>query len=161
MPVFDNLSLISILLMAVQFFIVVSVVIRVILTRHPPGSSFAWILLTVVLPYVGFFLYLMLGERPIGRLRARLLRHATHYWGRLSQVRSPPLGPLPYHLVRHRTYIHLASKLAGMPVMGGSAVSLKPLQLKPSQLFKKTFKTRATPSKWSSISGRKADPLTS
>ena len=110
MPVFDNLSLISILLMAVQFFIVVSVVIRVILTRHPPGSSFAWILLTVVLPYVGFFLYLMLGERPIGRLRARLLRHATHYWGRLSQVRSPPLGPLPYHLVRHRTYIHLASK---------------------------------------------------
>ena len=111
--------------MAVQFFIVVSVVIRVILTRHPPGSSFAWILLTVVLPYVGFFLYLMLGERPIGRLRARLLRHATHYWGRLSQVRSPPLGPLPYHLVRHRTYIHLASKLAGMPVMGGSAVSLK------------------------------------
>ena len=125
MPVFDNLSLISILLMAVQFFIVVSVVIRVILTRHPPGSSFAWILLTVVLPYVGFFLYLMLGERPIGRLRARLLRHATHYWGRLSQVRSPPLGPLPYHLVRHRTYIHLASKLAGMPVMGGSAVSLK------------------------------------
>lgn len=64
MPVFDNLSLISILLMAVQFFIVVSVVIRVILTRHPPGSSFAWILLTVVLPYVGFFLYLMLGERP-------------------------------------------------------------------------------------------------
>ena len=53
MPVFDNLSLISILLMAVQFFIVVSVVIRVILTRHPPGSSFAWILLTVVLPYVG------------------------------------------------------------------------------------------------------------
>ena len=93
MPVFDNLSLISILLMAVQFFIVVSVVIRVILTRHPPGSSFAWILLTVVLPYVGFFLYLMLGERPIGRLRARLLRHATHYWGRLSQVRSPSARP--------------------------------------------------------------------
>ena len=40
MPVFDNLSLISILLMAVQFFIVVSVVIRVILTRHPPGDVY-------------------------------------------------------------------------------------------------------------------------
>ena len=89
MPVFDNLSLISILLMAVQFFIVVSVVIRVILTRHPPGSSFSWSLLTVVLPYVGFFLYLMLGERPIGRLRARLLRHATHYWGRPDAAEYP------------------------------------------------------------------------
>jgi len=41
---------------------------RVILTRHPPGSSFAWLLLVAVLPVIGFVGYLLIGERPIGRL---------------------------------------------------------------------------------------------
>ena len=34
----------------VQVFIVVAVSLRVMLTRHPPGASFAWILITTLLP---------------------------------------------------------------------------------------------------------------
>lgn len=121
----EAFTFVSAMLAALQAVIVAGVVIRVILTRHPPGSAFAWILLTAALPYVGFILYLMFGERPIGRLRARRLRKAAERWGHLSEHRATPLGPLPRHLVRHRTFIRLAAKLAGMPAFSGSSVSLK------------------------------------
>ncbi len=109
-----------------QFAITLGVILRVILTRHPPGAAFAWILLTAVVPYIGFILYLMFGERPIGKLRARRLRQATEYWRRLSRHKLTPLGPLPRQLVRHRTFIHLTAKLAGLPLTTGSKVELMP-----------------------------------
>ena len=44
--------------LVLQITLTLGVTLRVILTRHPPGSSFAWILLTIALPFVGFFLAL-------------------------------------------------------------------------------------------------------
>ena len=46
----------------IQAGLTLGVVLRVILTRHPPASSLAWIVLTLALPYVGFILYLLIGE---------------------------------------------------------------------------------------------------
>ena len=43
---FENLSLYGLLAALVQLAIIVGTILRVILTRHPPGSAFAWILLT-------------------------------------------------------------------------------------------------------------------
>ena len=63
-----------------QFVLTASVILRVILTRHPPGSSIAWILLVTILPYIGFILYVWLGERPIGRWRALRPRHLLKHW---------------------------------------------------------------------------------
>ena len=48
-----------------QFALAVAVILRVILTRHPPSAALAWIILTTILPYVGFILYVTIGERPI------------------------------------------------------------------------------------------------
>ena len=81
MQLTESLTLWGSLAALVQFAIVASVIIRVILTRHPPGSAFAWILLTTILPYAGFLLYLAFGERPLGRLRARRLRTTAAIWG--------------------------------------------------------------------------------
>jgi cardiolipin synthase len=55
--------------------IVAGVAVRVILSRHAPGSSFAWLLLTAVLPGVGAATYMLIGERPIGRRRADFARN--------------------------------------------------------------------------------------
>lgn len=121
----DNLTLFGALAVLVQFVIMASVILRVILTRHPPGSAFAWILLATILPYAGFFLYLMFGERPIGRIRRRRLRQILARWGRLAQHKLTPYGPLPKRLVRHRTFIHLACKLGGMPIATGSRTWLR------------------------------------
>lgn len=120
----DNLSLLGVLAILLQFAIMGSVILRVILTRHPPGSAFAWILLTTILPYIGFFLYLMFGERPIGRLRRRRLREILTRWGRLAYHKISPVGPLPKLLMQHRSFIHLACKLGGMPIASGSRTQL-------------------------------------
>lgn len=130
MQLTESLTLWGALAALVQFAIVASVIIRVILTRHPPGSAFAWILLTTILPYAGFLLYLAFGERPLGRLRARRLRTTAAIWGEMAGRRLTPLGPLPRELVRHRAFLHLAAKLAGMPLSTGSTASLKPSSAK-------------------------------
>lgn len=64
----------------IQAGLTLGVVLRVILTRHPPASSLAWIVLTLALPYVGFILYLLIGEKPIGRWREFRMRQALYRW---------------------------------------------------------------------------------
>lgn len=88
MPSLDSIITFSTLAALVQFGIIISVILRVMLTRHPPGSAFAWILITTLLPYFGFILYLLFGERPIGQLRAtRFRKHLAHLI-RSSRARS-------------------------------------------------------------------------
>jgi cardiolipin synthase len=41
--------------------------IRLIWFRRPVSVSFAWFLVVVMLPAVGIVLYVMFGERPVGR----------------------------------------------------------------------------------------------
>ena len=102
-----------------------SVGLRVIWVRRPAGSAFAWLLLVVVLPLVGLLMYLLFGERPIGRRR---LRRAHEFYGNFAGVVTPlwaldvvePDALLP----RWRGLAQLARTAAGLPVLGGSTLSL-------------------------------------
>ena len=47
---FHALTLWSLIAMMIQFGIITGVTLRVMLTRHPPGSAFAWIIITVPKP---------------------------------------------------------------------------------------------------------------
>lgn len=49
------------------------IAIRVIMSRPGPGVGLAWILLVETLPFVGAWIYLLIGERRIGLRRARRL----------------------------------------------------------------------------------------
>ena len=51
--------------------LVIVVSLRVIVKRRPPGVSLAWLILVVVFPYGGAIIYLLMGERTLGRRRAR------------------------------------------------------------------------------------------
>ena len=51
--------------------LVIGVSLRVIVKRRPPGVSLAWLILVVVFPYGGAIIYLLMGERTLGRKRAR------------------------------------------------------------------------------------------
>ncbi len=126
MPDLETLTFWGCFALLLQVAIVAGVTLRVMLTRHPPGSSFAWILITTVLPYAGFFLYLAFGERPIGKFRAKRLRKVIGTWFSLSRQKLTPTGPLPRPLVRHRTLIHLATRVAGLPLSTGSRLKLCP-----------------------------------
>ena len=124
MPSLDSIITFSTLAALVQFGIIISVILRVMLTRHPPGSAFAWILITTLLPYFGFILYLLFGERPIGQLRATRFRKHLAHLKELSRQKLTPTGPLPRHLARHRTLIHLATRMGNLPVTSGTEIRL-------------------------------------
>ena len=51
--------------------IVVVISLRVIMKRRAPGVSLAWLILVIVLPYAGALLYILVGERTLGRRRAK------------------------------------------------------------------------------------------
>ena len=70
----EPINLVGLAAVLLQLTLTIGVILRVMLTRHPPGSSFAWILLTTIVPYFGFILYLLFGERTLGRWHARKLR---------------------------------------------------------------------------------------
>ncbi len=109
-----------------QVLIILGVTLRVILTRHPPGASLAWILITTVLPFVGFALYLVLGERPIGRFRAWRFRRWKKTQPRNVTARGE--DPLLEHPLseRLRPLFRLASACGDEPVTGGNALLLLP-----------------------------------
>ena len=108
--------------LALQVFLGLSVVLRVIMTRHPPGSAFAWIMLTVALPYVGFILYVLIGERPIGRWRAYKLKHILNQWEKMH-ADDPQAKRLPSSM-RHKGLVELAQKLGDLPMTTGSKLEL-------------------------------------
>lgn len=43
------------------------VTLRVLSRRNPPGVAMAWILLVLLVPIGGLVLYVMIGERRLGR----------------------------------------------------------------------------------------------
>lgn len=61
----------SALLMAVHVAVVGGIGVRVIMRRAARGIALAWLLLVATLPYVGALLYLLVGERRIGRARSQ------------------------------------------------------------------------------------------
>lgn len=116
------LAVVGAVAFVLQATLALSVILRVIMTRHPPGSAFAWIMLTVALPYVGFFLYVMIGERPIGRWRAYKLKHLLAAWERVH-ARQRRTQKLPASQ-RHRGLVELAQKLGDLPMTSGSRLEL-------------------------------------
>src|ERR1700686_1231039 len=70
-------SLHSILALAIITPIELAVFVRILLRPHrDPASRIAWMVVVGVLPLVGIFAYLLLGEVNIGRRRVRRL-HAV------------------------------------------------------------------------------------
>ncbi len=116
----------AIVVIVVQVAITAGVGARVILTRHPPGSSFAWLLLVAVFPIVGLASYLLIGERPIGKRRAEFARR---FFARL-----PPAVNTLVAADRERArslaapwdgLARLATSATGMPLLSGSSFRLQ------------------------------------
>ncbi len=118
-------ALTDIALAALHLISVGGVALRVIWVRRSSGSAFAWLLLVALLPFAGVVMYLLFGERPIGRER---LRRAHAFYAAFPDVATPLWQPdvadakaLPPGL---RGIAELARNAAGMPVLAGSTLSL-------------------------------------
>lgn len=109
----------------VYLLIVVVLGIRVIMQRRPPGVSAAWLLSLILLPYVGAALYLLIGERALGRrrsARALAMRGAVAHWfDRLLGQTAAAMGAVEPRWAPMRD---LAAGAAGSAAVLGNRLSL-------------------------------------
>ncbi len=116
----------AIVVVVVQVAIAAAVGARVILTRHPPGSSAAWLLLVAIFPVVGLAVYLLIGERPIGKRRAEFARQ---FFARLPPAVAT-LASVDREDARSLAapwdgLARLATQATGMPLLAGSSFRLQ------------------------------------
>lgn len=121
MFVVENWSLAA----AIHFLIVVAVTLRVISQRLYPGTALAWLLLVASVPYGGLALYVLIGERPLGRTRKERIRRLyppdKPWLGALAQQpgeNGRTLSPGQADLAR------LATGTLGAPALGGGRLTL-------------------------------------
>lgn len=117
----EPINLLGLGAVLLQLALTVGVILRVMLTRHPPGSSFAWILLTTIVPYFGFILYLLFGERTLGRWHARKLRREMRKRRQIFRhiMRTEAMAPENY-----RNISKLATRLGKFPLTKKSSLRL-------------------------------------
>jgi len=92
-----------------------------------PVVALAWIALSMSLPFLGLVLYFLIGERRLGRRRAKryvqsvhIEQMAKHPGVNLSFVARPQIDEYQQPLVR------VAETLVGMPILGGNQVDFLP-----------------------------------
>jgi cardiolipin synthase len=110
---------------ALHVLVVAGVVLRVVLTRHPPGSSFAWIVLVATLPLAGLVLYLLIGERPVGRLREKRMHAFLAELPRWSERLPAPDVAVPPRLPPGtQALVQLGHRVTHMPLLTSSRLEL-------------------------------------
>jgi cardiolipin synthase len=99
--------------------------IRVIMKRRPAGISLAWLVLILILPFAGALLYLLVGERRLGKKRVeRATALLEPYMNRLrklppeSRINRAKLSPKALPLNR------LAEATIGVPATAGNKLLL-------------------------------------
>ncbi len=101
--------------------------VRVIMKRPATGVALAWLLLITAVPLVGALMYLLIGERRIGRSRARGLKELQTDYRRLSEA-TIEKGLTNVDWSRHplaaRGLNQLGQTMIGSPAVCGSSVEL-------------------------------------
>ena len=107
--------------------VLLAVALRIFSRRNTKGSALAWLLLVVLVPIIGVMIYLLIGERRLGRTwmqRAIALQPQVLRWAQgipAGIVVAPDtLTPGAQGISR------LATGSVGMPVLGGHRLQLLP-----------------------------------
>jgi cardiolipin synthase len=105
--------------------VIIAVTLRVIMMRLAVGTALAWIILIFFLPFAGALIYLVMGEKRLGRNRTR---RAASLWGRYSRW----LREFPRLVPDERSGLspeasavsRLPQGLLGTPVLPGNRLEL-------------------------------------
>lgn len=60
--------------------------IHLISARRPVGVAFAWFLIVILLPIFGIALYILIGERPVGRKLTRKIVCINHEYEKITEA---------------------------------------------------------------------------
>lgn len=115
----------SIYLITLHWLVVVGLSIRVIARRTPVGVSLAWLVLIASTPGIGATLYLLFGEKRLGRQRAQRIetsRVKINDWqGHLRQLFPSVEYPVSAQAEPIQQY---ALNVLGFPVTGGNEITI-------------------------------------
>jgi cardiolipin synthase len=114
-----------ILVFLVHALIIVGTSMRIIMMRLPVGVSLAWMILIITLPFIGAALYLLFGEKHLGRKHAKRTESIKGRYDRWltdlpPQVLTKRAGLSPGSEVLNR----LAQMSLGIPAMSGNSLEL-------------------------------------
>ena len=104
--------------------------------RRPVGVAFAWFLIVILVPLIGISLYILIGERPVGRKLTRKIVRMNHEYEKITQdMRQQYLADRKKLPLEGRALSLLAESRNGSPVVAGNKIELHTESLKILQLF--------------------------
>jgi len=105
--------------------IVILFFIRLIWVRRPVGVAFAWLLIVILLPLVGIALYVLIGERPVGRsLMLKIKRMSKDYVVITESMRQRFADDRKHLPLEGRALSFLAESKNGSPAVAGNHIEL-------------------------------------
>jgi cardiolipin synthase len=118
-------------------FLLVTYFIGVIISvRRPVGVAFAWIFIVMSFPIIGISLYILIGERPVGRkLTRKITRMNREYEQITEKMRQDFAGDRQKIPAEGRALSLLAESQNGTPVVCGNRLELHTNSLKILQNF--------------------------
>ena len=120
---FFNLKLNAILFI---HFLVVSYFIGIIISvRRPVGVAFAWIFIVMAFPILGISLYILIGERPVGRRLTRKITRMNREYEMITETMCKDFAADREKLsLESRGLSALVQSQNGTPVVCGNLLEL-------------------------------------
>ncbi len=112
-------------LLLIHFFLVTYFIGVIISVRRPVGVAFAWIFIVMTFPVMGISLYVLIGERPVGRkLTRKIIRMNKEYAAITEDMRKRYLADKQQLPLEGRALSLLAESKNGSPVIAGNKIEL-------------------------------------
>ena len=123
----NNLMSLHLVIATLHALIMAAISVRVIMLRPTRGVALAWLLLVAMLPFVGGLVYLLVGERRIGRRRTRGIVELRMDYRKISAA-AIPTGltevDWPRHAPAAQGMDRLGRTLVGSTTVHGSSFKL-------------------------------------
>jgi cardiolipin synthase len=110
--------------------------IHLISVRRPVGVAFAWFLIVILIPILGISLYVLIGERPVGRKLTRKIIRMNREYEKITETMRQEFAVDRQKLpAEGRALSLLAESKNGSPVVAGNKIELHTDSLKILQNF--------------------------
>ena len=118
-------------------FLLVTIFIGVIISaRRPVGVAFAWIFIVMTFPLLGISLYVLIGDRPVGRSLTRKITRMNREYAQITEAMRRDYAHERQKIpAEARALSLLAETKNGTPVVSGNKLELHTNSLEILQFF--------------------------
>jgi cardiolipin synthase len=123
-------------LLLIHFLLVTYFIGVIISVRRNVGVAFAWIFIVMTFPVLGISLYVLIGERPVGRKLTRKITRMNREYEKITEgMRFLYAGDKLKLPIEARSFSLLAESNNGTPLVAGNKVELFTNSLQILQFF--------------------------